>query len=642
MSKTRISRAKGVASASLALSLLSPIAAGERGISASDCNFLLHQDEFRNAQSRVRGDLQNKAKRFDRAAAATVSVDPQSIPRRNLIDSAIFDKLSGLQVRSAPLASDEEFLRRVTLDLTGRIPTPAAVREFIANADPDKRDALIDKLLQSSEFTDKWTWWLGDLLQNNLAATNVNRGLNGRNAFHNWIKAKVDERTSLKDIAWECVTGSGNSYLLENGASNFVINSVTPGGPVQDQYDAMVSKTASTFLGLGYLDCLLCHNGRGHLDALSLWGKSGTRMEALRMAAFFSRQSIVNHPEAGTRDNFFAGARIVSDRTTGNYALNTTNGNRPVRCAPNATVTNNRCSATLNIDPEYAFTGAKPTAAQTWREAFADQLTADPMFARNFANRLWKEMFSLGLVDPVDTLDPARLDPSRPPAGEWSLQATHPELLEALATELRASNFDLRQFLKLIASSSAYQLSSRYGGDWKIDYVPLFARHFPRRLEGEEVHDAITRATGAMPSYTVQNLPGVFQWAMQLPDPGEPRTNGAVATFLNAFLRGNRDTQQRSQSGSILQQLYLMNDNFVTSRVKVAASPNLRALANTNDPKAVTEEMFLLFLGRAPSETERRETMAFLARPTTQAARNTAVEDLAWALINKVEFIHSY
>ncbi|MBL8179719.1 MAG: DUF1553 domain-containing protein [Bryobacterales bacterium] len=628
--------------AAIPLALLSPIGAGERGITAADCNFLLHQDEFHAAQSRLRGEAQSKARRFDRAAAPGVSVDPRSIGRSNLIDTHIFDKLQGLQVRSAPLASDEEFLRRATLDLTGRIPAPEAVREFLANPDPAKREALIDALLQSPEFTDKWTWWLGDLLQNNVTATNVNRGVNGRNAFHSWIKAKVEERTSLKDIAWECVTGSGTSYFLENGASNFVINSITPGGPVQDQYDAMASKTATAFLGLGYLDCLLCHNGRGHLDALSLWGKNGTRMEALRMAAFFSRQNIANHPESGTRESFFAGARIVTDRTAGNYALNTTNGNRPARCAPGAGVNNNRCSATLNIEPEYLFTGAKPSARQTWREAFADSMTADPMFARNLANRLWKEMFNLGLVDPVDTMDPARLDPSNPPPDGWQLQATHPELLEALAAELRATNFNMRAFLKLIANSSAYQLSSRYGDDWKLDYVPLFARHFPRRLEGEEVHDAITKATGALPAYTVQNMPGVFQWAMQLPDPAEPRSNGAVATFMNAFLRGNRDSQQRSQSGSILQRLYLMNDNFVTSRVKVAASPNLRALANRNDPAAVAEDIYLLFLGRKPSDAERRESSAFLARATTQAARNTAVEDLAWALINKVEFIHSY
>ena len=119
------------------------------------------------------------------------------------------------------------------------------------------------------------------------------------------------------------------------------------------------------------------------------------------------------------------------------------------------------------------------------------------MLARNFANRLWKAMFNMGLVDPVDTLDPARLDPKNPPPEPWGLQATHPQLLEQLAASLVDSNFSLHSFIKLLVSSSAYQLSSRYDGDWKVEYVPLFARHYPRRLDGEEIHDAIAQATGA-------------------------------------------------------------------------------------------------------------------------------------------------
>src|SRR5207253_7543509 len=171
--------------------------------------------------------------------------------------------------------------------------------------------------------------------------------------------------------------------------------------------------------------------------------------------------------------------------------------------------------------------------------------------------------FGLGLVDPVDTLDPARLEPKSPPDAPWDLQATHPVLLEKLATAMRESNYDLRAFLKLLAQSSAYQLSSRYDGDWNLSYVPLFARHYARRLEGEEIHDAISKATGVFNKYTVSGFADPFQWAMQLPEPTEPASNGAAAIFMNAFLRGNRDTTFRNQASSILQQLNLMNDNFV-------------------------------------------------------------------------------
>ncbi|HUQ92424.1 MAG TPA: DUF1549 domain-containing protein, partial [Bryobacteraceae bacterium] len=246
-----------------------PVSAEEKRVTAADCNFSLHPDEFLQSQSRVRMGVHRKTQQLDRLAAAVQNLDPASVARRNFIDEEIFSKLEKSNVRSAPLATDEEFLRRVMLDLTGRIPSPADVRGFVSNPDPGKRSGMIDQLLKSPEFTDKWAWWMSDLLQVNAAASNVNRGINGRNAFYAWIRAKVSEDSSLKDIAYQCVTGSGNSYLMEEGASNYVINSITPMGPSQDQYDTMFSRSASTFLGMGYYDCILCHNGRGRLDALS-------------------------------------------------------------------------------------------------------------------------------------------------------------------------------------------------------------------------------------------------------------------------------------------------------------------------------------------------------------------------------------
>lgn len=553
----------------VAVLLLASASANERGITTADCNYLTQPDEFLNGHARALQRTVDHLTKLGRRATAR-NLDPNEIPRRNFIDDEIFGKLAESNVASAELSSDSEFLRRVTLDLTGRIPSPEDLAAFLANADPNKREALIDSLIASPEFIDKWTWWLSDLMQVNATATNVNRQINGRNAFSLWLRSTLSDNGSLKDIAYQAVTGSGTNFLMENGASNFVVNSITPGGPVQDQYDSMLSKTATTFLGMGYYDCVLCHNGRGHLDQLSLWGRTATRMEAQRMSAFFARQRITNHPESGVRESFYAGSYVVADAATGDYAANTTNGNRPPRCAPNATVANNRCSAGINLQPEYHFTRKQATAGQTWREQFAENMVWDPMFSRNLANRIWKEMFNLGLVDPVDTLDPARLDPANPPPDPWSLQASHPELLEKLARRLVEDNFRLKSFVKLLVMSSAYQLSSRYAGEWKIDYVPMFARHYPRRLEGEEVHDAILKATGTAVTYSVQNYPYTVNWAMQLPDPLEPRSNGAVVTFMSAFLRGNRDTQQRSQSGSILQRLSLMNDAFVLTRNKVA------------------------------------------------------------------------
>jgi hypothetical protein len=111
---------------------------------------------------------------------------------------------------------------------------------------------------------------------------------------------------------------------------------------------------------------------------------------------------------------------------------------------------------------------------------------------------------------------------------------------------------------------------------------------------------------------------------------------------MNAFWRGNRDQVQRSQDGSLVQQLYLMNDAFVTNRVKVGSSPRLRAVAQMSDNQQVLEELYMTFLSRRPSDYEKSRALDFLSKATTAAARNLAVEDLAWVLINKVEFLFSY
>ena len=122
-------------------------------------------------------------------------------------------------------------------------------------------------------------------------------------------------------------------------------------------------------------------------------------------------------------------------------------------------------------------------------------LTSDPQFARATVNLLWAEMFGVGIVEPVFAFDLARLDPKNPPPAPWGLQPTHPELLEALAQYFRDNNYSIRSVVKLIAKSNAYQLSSQFPGEWKVDYAPYFARKFVRRLKAEEVYDSLVGAT---------------------------------------------------------------------------------------------------------------------------------------------------
>ena len=515
------------------------------------CTFRTNPSQFLEAESRAHTMLMNRVREFgaapkatadraitDRAAAAAAT---SAIARKNFIDDDIFSKLEAANVPAARLTTDAEFVRRITLDLTGRLPSPDAIRAFVDSTSGQKREDLVNQLLQSQEFTDKWTTWLADLIQARESLSTSARApqIEGRNSLDTWLRDALGNQKPIRQIVSELLTGTGNNYFTENGRANYAVLMSTAMGPAQDTYDTFTARTASQFLGIAHYDCLLCHNGRGHLTGISAWGEKQVRIDAEKMAAHFARLRLNNGAPAGAKQYMdpLYNSTDVQDAATGTYDLNTTSGNRPNR-VPVGTL--------KSLTPEYR-DGSTPASGMTWRQAYAQKLTHDPMFSRNFANRLWKAFFSLGLVDPVDTLDPDRLDPKNPPPAPWTLQASHPELLEKLAQVFSDSDGDLRGFIRLIVQSNAYQLSSDYPYDWQYDYLTLYPRHYPRRLDAEEVHDIIAIATGVPASYTwplvngqtvAQGTPASqipqskpVDSAYKLPDTNEPRNNGAVVNF---------------------------------------------------------------------------------------------------------------
>src|SRR6185369_9824139 len=152
----------------------------------------------------------------------------------------------------------------------------------------------------------------------------------------------------------------------------------------------------------------------------------------------------------------------------------------------------------------------------------ARSVTADPQFARATVNYLWKELFTVGIVEPADSFDLLRQDPSSPPPDPWTIQPTHPRLLARLSEAFAGNGYDLRSLLRLVTTSSAYQLSSYYPGEWNDAWAPYLARHFARRLRAEEMVDAITKATNVPQVYPVNGYPTPVSWAGQLPDVSEP------------------------------------------------------------------------------------------------------------------------
>jgi hypothetical protein len=571
------------------------------------------------------------------------------------IDRYIFQAIQDAAVTPAARATDYEFIRRVTLDLTGRIPTPARVQSFVADTSTDKRAKLIEELLAKPEWVDKWVMYYGDQFNNTVAntTTGVRRFADGRNAFYTWLKGQIAANTPYNQIAAAIIKAQGtNSYDPTQAQINWTVNGLVTNGPAQDAYDQMAANTAETFLGISHLNCTLCHNGRGHLDTLSLWGANESRVTSWGMAAYFAKTQVKNTPVDPANKNVYYWS--VLDAGKNDYALNTLTGNRPARCLNNQppVVVNNvtKCAATGTATPVYPFTGKGPNPGEDYREALARQVTSDFQFARATVNYIWKEFFALGLVDPVNQFDVARQDPDNPPPAPWTLQASNPRLLNALAQDFINSGYDLKALMREITNSDAYQLSARYSGTAPPDN--LFARKLVRRLWAEEIHDAIAQSSNMIPSYNVIATPSStavtkISWAMQLPDTnGLP--GGTVAAFLDAFLRGNRDDQDRLPDSSLSQALDLMDDPFVGARIKAtgtAAAGNqsllAQALAQTSDQQLVNL-LFMNVLSRPPSASELQTAVANLASVSTAALHQQKAENLLWSLYNKVDFIFNY
>jgi hypothetical protein len=612
---------------------VSPLPAGddhETGGDQPGCAWFGSQREKFARETRDRYALSAttlKVTRMLGARAATPAAASDQPKSTNLVDLYIFAALDEAGVKPAQRTSDYEFIRRVTLDLTGRIPTPERLLAFVEDRTPDKRVRLVDELLARPEFVDKWTMYFGDRLKNATVKTGVRVYDGGRNAFHQWIKEAVATNRPWDEVTRELVSARGSdSYDPKQGAINWLVGGRVQNGPIQDIWDQQISNVASTFLGLSHINCLGCHDGRRHLDTLSVWGAAATRYQAWQLSSFLSHSNTVQTPVDAANPNGNRYWSITDDvrPATVDYPLNTTTGNRPAR----QPIGNER-----NVAPVYFFTGDKPKGGENYRDALARMVTADFQFARASVNYIWAEFFGRGIVNPPDQFDPARLDPDNPPPGPWTLQPSNPALLKALAQYFIDSRFDNKALMRLIVTSDAYQLSSRYDGEWNPAWEPLFARKLVRRLWGEEVMDALSQSSGILPSFNVAGYER-FSWAMQAP---EPLTISRANNILNAFMPGNRDDQERKSDSAIQQALAMMNDAQVMTRTRGTGQTLLaRALAGSNDQ--LVTDLYLTVLSRYPTQAEKDAAIVYI----NSGNRQQKAEDLLWSLYNKVDFLFNY
>jgi len=249
-----------------------------------------------------------------------------------------------------------------------------------------------------------------------------------------------------------------------------------------------------------------------------------------------------------------------------------------------------------------------------------------------------------GLVEPANQLDPARLDPDNPPPAPWTLQPSNARLLKELGEFFVEQKFDLKALMRVITTSDAYQLSSRYDGQWNPSWESLYARRLVRRLTAEEIYDGIQQ-TSNIPSVITfvvdsndRTKTRTVNWAMQTP---APAARGGASAFLNVFYPGDREDTERRRDGSDQQALTLMNNTFVMTRTRQAGtgptSSLLRQVVNLDDRQMV-DTLFLNVLSRYPNESERTSSINALR----SGNRSLQAENLLWTLYNKVDFTFNY
>lgn len=555
------------------------------------------------------------------AVAARAAMDAKS----NFIDQRLFSRMAADNVKPAPMTSDAEFLRRVTLDLTGRIPTPEAAEAFLQSTDADKRSKLIDSLLNSEAYADQ----MGLFFLNKFRVSRNHESISipARNTFYEFVRGFVQNDRPYNQFVQELLAASGE--VDTSPGTQFFARWMDVNGPIQDSWDDITDKITTTFLGFK-TECVSCHNGRAHLEKINLWLTRRTRQQFWQTSAFLSRMYYIRWSDdvIGFRPRI-----VLVDRDYGSYsgAVNPGNpGNRPARTG-------------AIVEPEFILNGAKPRG-DMWREDLGRIITSDRQFARATVNHLWANFFGHGIVDPPEAWDFMRTDPKNPPPAGWPSQNSHPELIEDLADFFIRNNYQLKPLIKQIVSSEAYQLSSRYEGEWQPVYAKYFARYDARRLSAEQIYDSLLAATRTEQPMTIAGLARVFNYANQLPDAAEPSTDGRVVDFLNQVGRGNWVTIERSEEPTILGLLFGMNESQVVSRTfgaSTAASQSRNMVIRIDSMPISDEEairkMFLATLTRYPSESELAATMRYRS-----GARAQWLSDLQWALLNKLDFAFNY
>ncbi len=505
-------------------------------------------------------------------------------PSANFIDDAVFGKLKKFRIPPSALSSDAEFLRRVCLDLTGTLPPPVRVREFIASKDPRKREKLVDTLIGSPEFVDYWTFRFSDVFRVAIFANGLYPKWSQK--YWEWIRTNVETNRPYDDVARERLSAQGYGPATRH----FI-----PYNQIAPAPDAMAEEVR-VFFGRR-LDCAQCHNHPyENWSQDQFWG----------MTAFFSRL-------------FKMGAVVFDHPTSMDLSSKDVDGKVELIHPRTKAVVQ---PALLDGSPIDRAPAGNP------RKELARWMTSHPYFAEAAVNRIWGHFFGRGIVDPVDDFRS-----TNPP--------THPDLLAALAKDFREHGYDLRRLMRTIAMSRTYQLSSRPNGANREDAVN-YSHALPRALDAEVLLDAVAEVTGVPETFAtaVNDGSAVGQApagtrAINLQDP-----DMYFSRFLELYGRPNRGAiPERSGKPNLSQAMHMLAGASYVDRLSSKDSRLARLLASGAPDAAIFEEFYLAALGRPPAPEETQELRTILAK---REDREAGLREFVWALISSREFAENH
>ncbi len=503
----------------------------------------------------------------------------KALPQNNYVDQLVDAKLQRLRIQPSPAVDDATFLRRVSEDLTGQLPSSQEARAFLADPQPSrvKRARMIDTLMARTSFVDHWTLKWGDLLQNS------RKYLGDKSAweFREWIREAVAGNRHYDLFVRDLLTARGSSN--DNPAANYFRVTRDP--------KPTMEKTTQVFLGVRMV-CTQCHD-----HPFERW----TQNQYYEMTSFFST--------VGLRPGFESGEEIVYDKRD-DFDVRHPKDDRVMK--PKFLV----AATTASIAPTPLPDGADR------RQALADWITSkdNPFFAKSMANRMWSYFLGKGIIDPVDDIRA-----SNPPANE--------ALLNALTKDFKDHDYDLKHLMRTIVNSRVYQASIATN-EWNETDKTNFSHAIPRRLNAEQLMDALTQATGVRPEFpeVPKDTP-----AEEFPDPHVGKDG-----FLDLFGRPQRESAcecERKTDLSLPQALNLVNGRTISDAIAEPSGRIAKAMIAGATDRALIEELYLTTMSRLPAPAELDKGITYLREGGSRAAR---AQDLLWALLNSKTFLYNW